>query len=263
MVDLRAYFLQRVDNGSYYARFKPLVEDINTIYNVFGGTEERTDSVEFLVFDEEEAISKFRESCQPGREPYGADPKCWFVLLAFYLDSRGYYIEQFPNVLARPPIEPSNFVYDEIRNRAFELKLNEGNTIPFAVRRQIVANFTFKKKANSIAAGEGLEERFRKISTGDARFDELSVDEKLEAIANLIENMLKVDGSFASPDYPAVTLGFVGDSDVRGLRNKLQCFRHSHVRSLAEREQITSEQKAFLVDYGITVCKAIHVLVSE
>lgn len=125
----------------------------------------------------------------------------------------------------------------------------------------MVAGMTFVRKASSVAIGEALSQKIQLISAGNSRFEEMEDDEKLREIANLIENLLKENGKFIQPDYSKVMLGLVDGDTVRSLRNKLQCFRHSSKESLEERARLTDGQKRFLIDFGVTVCKAIHSLV--
>lgn len=260
MIDLREYYLDNISEDDYYYRFFSLIEGVNRTYNVFYG-EEETQGFEFLVHDEIEAIEKFRLLCQPGNEPERNEDRCWFYVVAYYLNAHGYVIEQFPDVLRRPPTEPSSFTYGTIRGRAVSLGLDDDGTVRWATRRTMVAGMTFVRKASSVAIGEALSQKIQLISAGNSRFEEMEDDEKLREIANLIENLLKENGKFIQPDYSKVMLGLVDGDTVRSLRNKLQCFRHSSKESLEERARLTDGQKRFLIDFGVTVCKAIHSLV--
>ena len=259
MIDLRRYYLDNISEDDYYYRFFSLIEGVNRTYNIFYG-EEETQEFEFLVHDEIEAIEKFKLLCQPGNEPESKEDRCWFYVVAYYLNAHGYVIKQFPEVLRRPPKEPSSFTYGTIRDKAISLGLDDDGTVRWATRRSIVADMTFARKASSVAIGETLDQRIQLISAGNSRFEEMEDDEKLREIANLIENLLKEDGKFAQPDYSKVTLGLVDDDTVRSLRGKLQCFRHSSRESLEERARLTDGQKGFLIDFGVTVCKAIYSL---
>ena len=87
-------------------------------------------------------------------------------------------------------------------------------------------------------------------------------DEKLAEIANLIENMLKKDGEFIALEYEKVCCGFIDDAVVRKYRKKMQCFRHCTDEAITERKSYSEEQKNFLVDYGLTIVKAIHELIA-
>lgn len=263
MIDLRQYYLDNVKEDEYYYRFYRRIKDVNISYNVFENHKvpHETGDATFLVYDAEEAINKFRELCQPGNEPVMSEPQCWFFVIAFYLDRHGYYIEQFPNILKRPPDEPATFVYDEIRNRAFSLGLNQGNTVQYATRRKIVANMNFKTNSSAIEVGEPLDERFRKISTRDASFQEMATDEKIREIANLIENLLKQEGNFITPDYSKIAFDYLSDDIIRKYRHQIQCFRHSSEDAINERNTFSDEQKDFFVDYGTIICKTIYELV--
>ena len=263
MIDLRKYFLDDVGEDDYYWRFRSLVEGINTAWNVSYGAIDVPDDkrCDFEVFDEEEAVEKFRFLCRPENEPVRDEAKCWFYMVAYYLHRLGYMIEEFPRVLERPPADPVDFVYGEIRQKAFADGLNDGNTITYAVRRQIVHDMKFAKKASAIGVGDDLDRRIQMISSCNAAFHEMVVDEKLEMLANLIENLLKVDDRFVSVDYQSAMLGFVDEDNVKGYRKTLQCYRHTSNGAIAERAGFTDDQKEFLIDYGVTVCKALAKLV--
>ena len=86
----------------------------------------------------------------------------------------------------------------------------------------------------------------------------MSTDEKLAEIANLIENMLKKDGKFLTIDYSLVCFDYINEETFKGYRHKLQCFRHSSDESIRERASFSDGQKAFLIDYGLVIIKAIH-----
>ena len=50
---------------------------------------------------------------------------------------------------------------------------------------------------------------------------------------------------------------------TRSYRKKMQCFRHCTDEAIAERKTYSEEQKIFLVDYGLTIVKAIYKLVKK
>ena len=82
---------------------------------------------------------------------------------------------------------------------------------------------------------------FMEISTRNARFENMTIDEKIKEIANLIENLLYVD-----------------DEIIKKYRKQIQCFRHSSNNALEERKQFSDEEKEFIIDYGITIIKLIY-----
>lgn len=89
MIDLREFYLSRIDTDDYYYRFYELIKNVNMTYNIFSGYEE-TSSYEFVIYDAIEAIEKFRALCQPGNEPTRTEDKCWFFLVSYYLDKNNY-----------------------------------------------------------------------------------------------------------------------------------------------------------------------------
>ena len=255
-MDLRDFYLQNIKEDEYHHRFHNEIENVNKEYNIFTGYEEVND-IEFEVYDTEEAILKFRELCQP-EVAFDTEKKCWFYLITYYLHKMGYEIKEFPRVLARPPVEPGEFTYGEIRNRIIAQGGDDNGTVRYATRRAFVASLTFELKSNHIEITDSINQKFIEISTRQSSFNNMSTDEKLAEIANLIENMLKKDGKFLSVDYSLVCFEYINEETVKEYRHRLQCFRHSSDKSIQERASYTNEQKSFLIDYGLIIIKAIH-----
>ena len=115
-----------------------------------------------------------------------------------------------------------------------------------------------KNDEESITVIEELEEVIQKISTRNAQFHQMAIDEKLKEIGNLIEYLLKKDKKFITLNYEYISSGFIKESDVKNLRKKVQCFRHSSQESIDERNAYTDEQKKFIVEYGIIICNLIY-----
>lgn len=262
MIDLKEYYLSNVSENEYHYRFHSYISTSNKKYNIFFG-EEEDEELEFLIVDVEEAIEKFKSLCQPEIQTFSKEQTCWFYLLTFFFHRNGYYIEEFPHVLRRPPSEPTEFTYTEIRNKAFALGLNVNGTIPYRVRRQIVAKFTFKTNGTTLDLGESIEEKFKKISTRNASFQEMALDEKLQEIANLIENMLKEKDKYITLDYSSLVFDYFDNETIKMYRDQMQCFRHSSEVALAERNGYSEAQKSFFVDFGIVIVKTIHELKSR
>ena len=100
----------------------------------------------------------------------------------------------------------------------------------------------------------------KKISTRDADFEKMSLDERLETICNCIELFLKPhkkSDKFIILDY-SDTLGYLSDEVVKEFRKRLECFRHSTKEDLIKRKQITIEQKKFLINYGLLIINYIN-----
>lgn len=258
-MDLREFYFQNIQENDYHYRFHESIENVNQMYNVFRGVEE-VNNFEFIVYDTEEAITKFKELCQPEVSFSGSENRCWFYLITYYLFKMGYQIKEFPNILARPPVDPSDFTYKEIRNRIIAQGDDINGTVRYATRRILVANFTFEQRANHVDIDDLINQKFIEISNRQASFNNMSTDEKLAEIANLIENMLKKQGKFITPDYSAICSDFISDDIVAKYRKKMHCFRHATDEAIAERNTYTEEQKSFFVDYGLTIVKVIHAM---
>lgn len=258
-MDLKEFYFKNIEETEYHHRFYKAIESVNTVCNLFIG-EEEVEDYEFEVFDAEEAITKFRELCQPDVN-YDKEKKCWFYLTTYYLYKMGYEIKEFPRILARPPVEPYDFAYTDIRNKLISQGEDDRGTVRYATRRALIANLTFGPKVNHIQIDDSIDQKFIEISNRNASFNNMSTDEQLAEIANLIENMLKQNGKFVSLDYSTICFDYIEAADITRYRKKMHCFRHSTSEALAERKTYTDEQKSFLVDYGLTVVKAIYTLV--
>ena len=114
--NIKEFYLKNIQELEYNYRFCDFIKNENNIYNIFYGYTEVDDST-FDVFDAEEAITKFRELCQPEVSFASDENKRWFYLITYYLYKMGYVIKEFPKVLSRPPADPGNFTYGDIRNK--------------------------------------------------------------------------------------------------------------------------------------------------
>lgn len=258
-MDLKEYYLQNIQTTEYHYRFYDSVVNVNKSYNIFNGYEETAD-FNFYVYDIEEAILKFRELCQP-EVRFDKENKCWFYLVSYYLYKMGYEIKEFPRILARPPIEPEEFTYGDIRTRIISVGDDDNGTVRYATRRRYIAELTFELKSNHIEVDDLINRKFVEISNRQASFNNMSTDEKLAEIANLIEKLLKKNGKFVIPDYSSVCFDYITNDMVTSYRKKLHCYRHATDEAISERNLYSEEQKNFFIDYGLTIIKVIHSLV--
>ena len=257
-MDLKAFYFQNIKESEYHYRFFDSVKKVNYTYNIFTG-EEETQDYKFEIYDAEEAITKFRELCQPDVN-FSNENKCWFYLITYYLKMLGYEIKEFPRILARPPVDPSDFTYGEIRNRIIAQGGDDHGTVRYATRRKFIAGLNFELKSNHIEVGDAINQKFIEISNRQASFTNMSTDEKLAEIVNLIENLLKKDKKFILLDYSKVCCGFITNDVVKDYRKKMQCFRHCSDEAIRERKKYSEEQKNFFIDYGLIIVKVIHSL---
>lgn len=260
-MDIKEFYFQNIQERDYHYRFYDFIKNVNIVHNSFDGYTE-IDDYTFEVFDAEEAITKFRELCQPGMNIENSENKCWFYLITYYLYKKGYEIKEFPRVLARPPVDPNAFTYEDIRNKIISRGEDVNGTVRYATRRAFVAGLTFELKSNHIGIDNSIDEKFIEISNRQASFNNMSTDEKLSEIANLIENMLKKNGHFIKPDYSSICFDYISDETVTSYRKKMQCFRHASSEAITERSSYSEEQKNFFVDFGLTIIKVIHKLIN-
>lgn len=260
-MDIKEFYFQNIQELEYHYCFYDSIKNVNRVYNIFGGYTE-IDDYTFEVFDVEEAITKFRELCQPEMNFGNSENKCWFYLITYYLYKMGYEIKEFPRVLARPPVDPIDFTYGDIRNRIISKGEDVNGTVRYATRRAFVSGLTFELKSNHIGIDNSIDQKFIEISNRQASFNNMSTDEKLSEIANLIENMLKKNGHFIKPDYSSICFDYISDETVTSYRKKMQCFRHASSEAIAERSSYSEEQKNFFIDFGLTIIKVIHKLIN-
>lgn len=266
MINLYNFYIENIKKDNYYYRFYEFItndnlskqsKEIEEIFGISNYTYE--DKIrEYEIYDEEEAIKKLRDLCEPNLsidEYY----KKVFYLICYFLNYNDYEIEEYPRMLERPPVEPTDFIINDIRNRAFKLGLNDGNTIHYNTRRKIVSNLNFfQKKKKSIKIDEDINSMFQFISTRNARFESMSTDEKIKEILNLIENLLKIDGKYIEFNFEKFSLGAITELEVKEFKNKIQCFRHSSNESIQERKSFSDNEKKFIIDYGILICNLIY-----
>lgn len=263
MINVLKYYKQNIKQDEYYYRYyDKLIKEPEKIAEEFEVTE--VDGLErFSFFDDEDIIEKFRFLCQPEMFFSSGDDSRLFYFICYYLYKQGYKIKEFPNILRRPPEDPYNFTYTEIRNRlVFQGKQRDDGIVPYSERRKLIASLSFERNT-SLAIDDNIDLLFEKISTRNANFDKMENDEKLKEIANLIENLLYDGKKYKILDYKKIMFDFIDDDTIKNFRNKIQCFRHSSEKSLKERNSYSKEQKDFMIDYGITIIKVIYKLTND
>lgn len=258
-MDLKAFYFKNIKETEYHFCFYDFIKDVNKGYDILNECTESND-YSFETYDTEEAITKFKELCQPEETFASNESKCWFYLITYYLNQMGYVIKEFPQVLSRPPADPSNFTYVEIRNRIIAQGGDDNGIVRYRTRRSFVAELSFERKPNHIGIDDSIDQKFIEISNRQASFNNMSTEEKLSEIANLIEYMLKKNERFITIDYSSICFNYISDEIVKDYRKKMQCFRHATSEAIAERNSYSEEQKNFFIDFGLTIIKVIHTL---
>lgn len=240
MVDLCTYYKETVSENEYYICNFGLPYK----YEIIGS---------YWISDDVDAINKFKNLIMPYNERNRLENihnEEKFIYLCNYLHNEGYYIKQFPEFLQRPTSR-WDFSYNMIRDKLIEKDKNNNGIVSWKDRRIYVNSLEFiSKKKYDISDEMNLV--IQNISTRNASFEELSMDEKLKEICNAIEFLLKKDGKFLVLDY-SNSCGYLSDELVKKYRNKLECFRHSTEEALEERKTYLVEQKNFLIKYGLLI----------
>lgn len=271
MIDLDDYYKKNIKKDDYYFRFYeqlitiPECEQKMIAESFFSENDMFVKDTRYEIFDEEDAINRFKKLCEPNEDmTSNKDNINLFYLLAFYLKDKGYKIQEFPRILERPPLEPFQFTYNDIRNMAIQKGLvDENGTVKYDSRRKIIADFHFIKEEQNIKIDEKINKKFQQISTRNATFEAMTTDEKIKEIINLMENLLKKDGKYIKLDYSKIALDTIDEDTMKKFKNKIQCFRHSSDEALKERKEFTEKQKKFIIDYGIMLCNLIYYNVNE
>jgi hypothetical protein len=255
-MDLREYYINNVQDYENHSCFLEEITNVNKSYNIFDGVVENN-NYKFNVKSEEEAIREFKNICQKNSNYYNQEDKCWFYLLTYYLMKMGYEIKEFPELLRNPPTSPEVFISRDIMNKMLE-------TVPVSLmtkryRNHFIEKLTFKK-VNYKTLNKDIESKFVEISTRSAGFNDMTIDEQLSEIVNLIENYLKKNDKFINVDYSLIALDFISEDIIRDYKGRLQCFRHASEKALNERKSFSEDQKLFMREFGIIIIETIHKL---
>lgn len=209
----------------------------------------------YIYIGDNEVISRFKELISPDNET-NFNNKIFnqeFQLIRQYLDNQGYRIAQFPNVL-HIPNTLHNFAYNQIRSYV-QTKRNSLGTVTWDERRILINELNFLKDAFVFQkVPDDLQTIIKKISLRDATWEQQTDDEKLRTIAEVIENLMKLDnGKFLSVDESNF-YGLFTEGQLKNFRKQLQVFRHSHKQALEEREsEFDESRKKFLMHLGIVL----------
>lgn len=115
-----------------------------------------------------------------------------------------------------------------------------------------------KQQISKSFIDDDLNEKIIMISTRNAKFEQMTVDEKLKEISNLIEFLLKENGKFIDINFEDNSLSYLNNELVKKYRKTTQCFRHSSKESIIEREFFNIQQKKFMIDFGVTITNFIY-----
>lgn len=238
------YFYQNYErvNNKYYNKFKIDYEP---------ELAENEDE----IFDDDDAIYKWKQLVYPAnRNPESVGEykaNAYFGLLSFYLYSKGYEIEEYPQMLSkwRTLSDVSDGDLKEATRRIYS---PDGGNVLWADRRTYINFLTFNKKHDSLLSLEiDLEEIISSVSPRNAKFNDKSLDEKLSTIRDAFENIGKKNGKYLTIPYENLSVSYLSSDKAQAFAKELQCFRHGEATLVAKRASYTEEQKLFMIDYGM------------
>lgn len=210
---------------------------------------------EFIYFDDNEMIERFKELISPNNERYYHNTTLnkEFQLIRRYLDNQGYRIIQFPNAL-KTPSTLYDFAYNKIRTH---IQIERGclGAVSWDERRILIFGLDFLKDDITLQpVPDDLQTIIKKISLRDATWEQQTDDEKLRTIADVIENLLKLPNGKFLALTESEFYGLFTDNQLRALRQQLQVFRHSHKQALESRvSEFDVSKKKFLIHLGIVI----------
>lgn len=243
MIDALRFFKDNHIPNSYYSKFHNQLASIR--------------DEQFVYSDGQEVTERFRHVCKPPEIEYENNNN-EFLLLSFWLHKNKYVIKEFPNLLSRPT-SLTTFAYNDIL-KYIQKKRGSNGTVQWRERRKlcdnlaITTNTTFQLLPNDIA------DRIRLISTREAEFDGMAVDEKLQNLNNLIENILKPNskGKYLAVNYDDIFFGYISEDDVKQYRKSTQPFRHATEDTLRERASIPENEKTLLAGLGVFIAVYLY-----
>ncbi|EAC7182289.1 hypothetical protein CG492_14920 [Listeria monocytogenes] len=244
-MELLEYFFKEVNISNPYYQFREEIE--NGQVSLLEDTPMPYEKL--YVSSSKEAINKFRSLTQP-QNVYNMEDNCKFILICHYLYQNKYVIEEFPELLENP-VSLSDFAYGQVRTYLIAHGVGDSSRVAWQDRRNLVNTLKFKILENFYVQSE-INQLFLIVSTRSAEFQAMTNEEKLKEIANLLEYLLKDGKKFITLDTETIYCGFISNEQITAYRKKIQCFRHSSVDSLAEREFL-KDNIEFLISYGLAI----------
>jgi hypothetical protein len=140
-------------------------------------------------------------------------------------------------------------------SNVFIKKINK----PFISNCYVISNIeTIVDFDNRFSFSDEINDRIKAISNRSASFNNMSTEEKLEELNNLIESILKSGSKYTTIDENNY-FGLLSNKEIKSFRDKTQCFRHASDDEINKRNNLTNEDKNFLIFYGEMVIKSISI----
>lgn len=142
------------------------------------------------------------------------------------------------------------------------LQSSNGTQLPVEIKPYQLSRydriFTYVNKNNEyIEPSDNVLDILKIVSTRNATFESMEIDEKLCSINQAIEFILKKDKKYISIDCKSIFSGLLEDKNIIEYRTTTNCFRHGTREMIEKRKSFTIKQKDFLVNYGTSICSAL------
>ncbi len=239
MTNLRSFYLENCSSDSYHYKWYKEIKE-NYCDENFNGDLVFKEDLE--LYDDKEVITIFKKMLYPGA---ALDFKN-YVLLVFYLYYNDYIIVDFPDELKRPSdnFSESLRLY-MIKNKIIDYeKLGK---VPWKERKDFINELVIQKKELNHIYKE-INKVFIDISTRSNSFNEMTIDEKLQEIANCLMRLID---KYSYPEFSEDIDEYISKNKISSLKGKLQCFRHPEEWALEKRKLISEEDKKTLIEVGI------------
>lgn len=250
MINLRNFFLDNCKSEDYYSQWYKEIRDEYLIGD-FLVSEQKEDLV---VMGVTQIITMYKSMLYPENSIEKLD----FILMNFYLKENGYIIQNFPNQINQPRFDFS----EEIRQYMIASGVTDYETlgkVTWQERRNYINNLIFEKSDNVFIEQE-IDELFKKISTRDSSFNDMTIDEKLKEISNCLMGLID---NYGVPNFSNNVNEYVSSKKVKSLKGKLQCFRHSEDWALNERKNFSEPDKEILIEAGILYIRQYKNLIKK
>lgn len=192
-----------------------------------------------------------------GSKYYRADDSRFLIVI---IDDVFELISVLKNTKYDFSLERTYYFY--LKNAKIYLKSSGGTQVPEDVKPISIKKydkiFNLIKDDNSyIDISQNVDDVLKVVSSRNATFIEMEIDEKLASINMAIENILVKNQKYISVDSDLLFLGFISEEQIKEYRKLTHCFRHGSSEMVEKRAQFTENQKVFLVNYGLTICTAL------
>lgn len=211
------------------------------------------DSLKYSVLDKDDLVQHWKQKLYPTNTT-SVESEAEFTLLTYWLYKNGFVVEGHPNILekftSREKISNGNLYFATKKKYG----TNPSGAVTWKDRRSYIDELKIERISTStIVLEHSLEDIMSLVSTRNAVFAEMTLDEKIANIRDVFEYIGKKNGKYLQIPFETLSAGYITIENVKRFQNEIQCFRHGEATLLAKRNTYSDEQKWFLIDYGLTI----------